>query len=308
MDQQICSICRSSLNHIGGAKAVDYVSSDEFSVITCISCGTAFTIPVPTNLDHYYPQKYREYGPLVFWGLRLLFQSMARDWTDRYKNNKSRRLLEIGCGPGALLSCFAQKGWKVLGLERNGEMALKAMQQHNVKVLDCDVSGLPDTEYFDLILLFNVLEHVENPANLLKECKSRLTDQGKIVVTVPDYTSWQSTVSGSTWLHLDVPRHLNHFSRRSIETLAFESGLSVGKIRGASIAHDLFGWVDSLISIILGSHNVLTSWLMGLQGFKKKTLIGLLLLPWLTLVFFPVTILSFIMKRSALFEAQFSKM
>jgi SAM-dependent methyltransferase len=146
-------------------------------------------------------------------------------------------------------------------------MAERARSVPGVEIVTTSIESLPADTRFDLIILFQVLEHIGEPVKLLNECAKRLQHGGKLIINVPNFASWQSRFAGPKWLHLDVPRHLNHFTPESIAETLGRAGLKLDQLRFASLEHDPYGWVESAISRISGRTNRLTRFLMGLDPF-----------------------------------------
>ncbi|MBI5201739.1 MAG: class I SAM-dependent methyltransferase, partial [Elusimicrobia bacterium] len=176
------------------------------------------------------------------------------------------RALEVGCGPGIMLNALRSRGWKVKGLERSAAAGY-ARETLGLDVSADDVSALPPEPAYDLILLFQVLEHLADPAAVLKECASRLKAGGRLIVSVPDWGGWQAAYGGSLWVHLDPPRHLVHFTRRALRMVLEGAGLRVVSESGACFESDVYGWVQTAANRVTGNYNGLTRWLMGIEPF-----------------------------------------
>lgn len=101
-----------------------------------------------------------------------------------YKNSK---ILEIGCGTGALLNMFKDKGAQVFGIEPNIEAAEYAKKNYGLNILtDSFNEGSFTGEEFDIICLSHVLEHMKDTINFLYLVKRRLRNKGKVFIEVPN--------------------------------------------------------------------------------------------------------------------------
>jgi SAM-dependent methyltransferase len=141
------------------------------------------------------------------------------------------------------------------------------------------LDALGSSARFDLIILFQVLEHLAEPLVTLRQSADLLAPGGVMVVAVPNFSSWQARVLGRSWFHLDVPRHLHHFSP-PVLAAAFETvGLKVVRTRFVSPEHDPYGWVQSALNRMGVRQNQLTRLLMGMDGEK----IGIASVPMLVL-------------------------
>ena len=298
---ETCPVCGAMGCHPIYPEARDPLTLDRFRVGKCSSCGVAYTMPRPPSLDKYYPLRYRRYGRLVTGVLNALYGVRVSRWARLKPEGGS--VLEIGCGPGLMLAALDRRGWRVLGIERNEAIAEVARRALGIEIVTTPVEALPTDAQFDLIIMFQVLEHIGEPVTLLKECAKRLAPGGRIIMNVPNFSSWQSRFAGSKWLHLDVPRHLVHFTPQTLAATLERAGLRTADMRFASLEHDPYGWVESTINRLTGRANTLTRFLMGLDAFGPAVLfsfvLGVVLVPPALLL----SAVSWVARRGALMEA-----
>lgn len=266
-----CRVCDNG-ETTQGFCAVDYITKDEFNIYTCSACGTGFTSPCPVNLDPYYPKYYRRYNLVTEAVMKILFDRRVRGWLKRL--GPSGRALEVGCGNGWMLKSLAAHGWEVLGLERTEEMAKHAREVTGLPVTVGGLEDLPRTEKFDLIIMYNVLEHVWEPLEILRNCSELLSKKGQIIVVVPNFSSWQARLCGAHWFHLDVPRHLIQFSRTGLERAFAAQGMCILSQSYVSWEHDPYGWVQSVLNLVGFKQNRLTRGLMGHMAEEFGSLAG----------------------------------
>jgi 2-polyprenyl-3-methyl-5-hydroxy-6-metoxy-1,4-benzoquinol methylase len=259
-----CAICQST-NTGKLLKAFDHLTGDEFAVFRCTQCDGAFTVPVPANLDRYYPRSYRNYRP----GSRKIFEFMYRLQTRRWSRafGKPGAVLEVGCGHGWMLNGLRSDGWRVFGMERNAASARFASTQLQLPVMVGDLDALRAEPTFDLIIMHHVLEHLPDPQSILRQCAERLKSGGTLIVCVPNRASWQFRASGAHWFHLDVPRHLTHFTPACLSHVCESAGLRVERVRFVSLDQDPFGWMVSLLN---GMGFPQTRWLHWLAGHDRE--------------------------------------
>jgi len=296
-----CPVCGGRESRPVCLEAWDPITRDAFRVLECAACGIAFTAPRPASLDPYYPQRYRAYGPLVTRLLQMFYGFRISRWARLKPQGGS--VLEVGCGPGLMLAAFRRRGWKVLGIERNEAVAESARRALGLEIVTTPVAELPPGVAFDLIILFQVLEHIAEPVPLLRECARRLAPGGRVVMNVPNFASWQSRFAGPQWFHLDVPRHLTHFTPATLQNTLTRAGLELVEMRFASPEHDPYGWVESVNNRLTGRANTLTRFLMGFDPFGPTVLFSFLLGAVLAL---PAALLagaSWMAGRGALMEA-----
>jgi len=100
--------------------------------------------------------------------------------------------------------------------------------------------GYPD-RFLDVITMYHVLEHLHNPREALSKAYQLLKSGGLLVVAVPNLDSLQARIFRQRWYHLDAPRHLYHFTPRTLEMLLHEAGFKIVEIRWFSVGYDWAG-------------------------------------------------------------------
>lgn len=260
-----CRICNSENIKNVSTNSKDYLTSDNFSLCKCNNCGIVFTDPIPDNLSVFYDTNYRKYNRITMSVLSYFYKMRTKKWMRLFSNPGS--VLEIGCGNGMMLNEFKIKGWEVTGVERNINVSNNAELNYGIKLYTPDIYAIPNNLKYDLIILFQVLEHVDDIHTLLNKLKLLLNENGKIIIGVPNFESWQSRFGKNLWLHLDVPRHLQHFSLRSLSYLLKMYNYNIISTSMISFEHDPFGWIQTIINRLTGTHNVL---LLGLMNIRKN--------------------------------------
>ncbi len=229
-------------------------SLDAFTIGRCANCGLGKTEPVPQDLGVYYSDQY--YGNRHGFTQNLCNRRRLRWIESQRPDHNQRRLLDIGCGDGSFLQLARQANWEAFGVERSPQSARMA----GLEVFEsiAQVSGT-----FDCITLWHVLEHLENPEEFLCAIRRLLSDNGTLFIAVPDFGSLQAKLFGKHWLHLDVPRHLFHFTQRSIAHMFDRHGIAAQRMRASELEYDLMGWVQSGLNCVYRHPNQLLKILMG---------------------------------------------
>jgi SAM-dependent methyltransferase len=128
------------------------------------------------------------------------------------------RLLDVGCASGAFLCCAADAGWKVCGVEPAEVLCAKARQllagRGDVLCVPLQQADLPPAT-FNVLTLWDVLEHVPDPLGFMRHCMSLLKPNGYLFANVPDLDSFQARFMGDRWPLL-LAEHLNYFNRSSL--------------------------------------------------------------------------------------------
>ena len=221
----------------------DYVTGDRFDVVQCRRCGFATTHPVPASLDRYYPPRYRRFNPFAAFVLHRLYLRRVDRWLARL--GPSGLALEIGSGTGWMLRSLRERGWRAVGSERSAEAAAAARTMAGVPMFVGDLEAVRPAPVLDLVIMFHVLEHLADPLAALRAAAARVRPGGTLVLGLPNNASWQARVAGPYWMHLDVPRHLCHFSPDAIDRALTLAGFRVTRVDFRSFEHDPLGWIQS---------------------------------------------------------------
>ena len=230
-----CPICNSkSFCHILTTK--DFRCSnfkDEFRLVKCKKCGVFYVNPRPVESEIYkfYPENY--YSSKIFWGIgnyliekiTKIYRKRAADLVLKYK--KGGLLLDIGCGTGDFLFEMKKRGFRVVGNDVSAVACKlarkKGLRVINKKIEECGFSR----ESFDIITLWHVLEHLHYPRKALKTINKLLKTKGILIIEVPNIESISFKFFGKYFFHLDIPRHLFHWSYSTLSYLLELEGFEI---------------------------------------------------------------------------------
>jgi SAM-dependent methyltransferase len=171
--------------------------------------------------------------------------------------NKSGRLLDIGSGDGRFLEAAREAGWQVAGLEIHPDAV--AAGYPLFRTLEEASHQAP----YECITLWHVLEHIPNPADYVSRLRRMLEPEGVLLMAVPDFGGFQARLFGRHWLHLDVPRHLYHFTAPALWKLLDTAGFEVLRTWHQELEYDCFGWIQSALNAVTGTPNILFDALTG---------------------------------------------
>jgi 2-polyprenyl-3-methyl-5-hydroxy-6-metoxy-1,4-benzoquinol methylase len=253
---EACRICGTALDSSAAMPARDYATGDAFRVVHCATCDTRSTRPVPASLDAYYGAAYRRYDGLAGRILCALVRRRARGWL---RGRPTGTVIEIGAGNGYMLGEFRRCGWHAYGTERDTATAKLAASESGATVIVGEVDALDPAVRAELVVIFHVLEHVASPVSTLRAAAARLATGGEVIVSVPNAASWQARIFGASWFHLDVPRHLHHFSPAAMAAAMRAAGLEIRGMSFVSVEHDPFGWVQSTLNAVGFQPNALAT-------------------------------------------------
>ena len=146
-------------------------------------------------------------------------------------NGEPGRLLDIGTAAGAFVAMAVSKGWQAEGCEPNRWLAEWGAKHYGIRIRQGAVFDQPYAEAsFDVITMWDVIEHTPNPRLILERCHSLLRPGGLLVVNYPDIGSWIARVLGRRWLFL-TSVHLYYFDRTTMRQLLESTGFATVKVR-----------------------------------------------------------------------------
>ena len=215
----------------------DYlVSGEEFQLLHDLERDMLVTEPQPSleNLGGYYESEdYVSHTDAKEGLIDFLYQAIKkRSLTKKLKliislNKGTRTLLDIGAGTGDFLKIASDNGWDVAGVEPNQNAV--ALAKEKGLVLENHMDFLKG-HYFDVVTLWHVLEHLPNLEETILKIEALVRPGGVLIIAVPNYKSFDAKFYKTKWAAFDVPRHLWHFSRNSMNVL-FQKEMKLIKTR-----------------------------------------------------------------------------
>jgi 2-polyprenyl-3-methyl-5-hydroxy-6-metoxy-1,4-benzoquinol methylase len=136
-------------------------------------------------------------------------------------------LLDIGAGTGDFLLTAKQNGWSAIGVEPS-EKAKGIAIGKGIKFSDSTQEL--ESNSFDVITMWHVLEHVPNLEIQIKELKRLVKSNGTIIIAVPNFKSYDANYYGKFWAAYDVPIHFWHFSKTAIQLLFEKENIKLEKV------------------------------------------------------------------------------
>ncbi|MDQ6642894.1 MAG: class I SAM-dependent methyltransferase [Chloroflexota bacterium] len=259
---QECDHPSSSLGRLFDAR--DYISNESFVVGYCRRCKLYVTSPTPSeqSIAKFYPAGYygtgstgKRFTPAVEMLLGILYDFRVRQIS---KDRKPGKVLDIGCGRGLLLDRLRKRGWDPVGTELSETSASYARDVLHLPVITkpFEEIGFKDGE-FDLVILWHVLEHIHQPLPMLKEIGRILKPGGTLLVAVPNFGSWEAKMGRKGWFHLDVPRHLTHFTPRTLRRALNEVDMTISGTNFFSSEYDFYSFVQTVQNKMGLHHNLL---------------------------------------------------
>lgn len=232
-----CPVCSAS-SFTSKVTAIDYtVSRESFNIVACNACNFLFTNPRPDDsiLSRYYKSdNYISHTDTSSGFVNKLYKQV-RKFTLNSKlklilrfNGKS--VLDIGSGTGAFVNHLNLNGVNVMGVEPDGDARNQAKKLYNLDLKEeKDLDGFND-KTFNVITMWHVLEHVSHLNHRIRELKRLVSDDGSVIIAVPNHESPDAKHYKEFWAAYDVPRHLYHFDKQSIKHLFANHGFELSAI------------------------------------------------------------------------------
>jgi SAM-dependent methyltransferase len=235
---------------------------DTFNYLECSNCGVLQLIDIPKDLDKYYPDNYFSYSnvdglvnkTIIYVYLKLYnniiykksligkillkyfdFENkffsltqigkLVKSFIDLNILSKDSNILDIGCGAGQFLQIFEKMGFNNLyGVD------IHIMQKKtDINFVETTLEQYETNLKFDLIFLKDSFEHMDNQLECINRLKELLTDNGRIILTIPLKSSLYKTY-GSYYYDIDAPRHFYIHTLKSFKTLLNDSGIKIDTV------------------------------------------------------------------------------
>lgn len=258
-----CLVCGSDARE-SFCTAVDRVqerTGETWQIFRCRDCGFGWTEPLLSDdeLGEYYPAHYlgeveRRIDEYLSGSLQR-----SRSWkgevekvqlVERYASGG--RILDVGCGDGKFLWALDPERWERFGVERSTETVNLLRQRiSGLRLVAGDIhSGELIPGAFDALTFWHVLEHLPDPEAALARAATLLRPGGWVFVSLPCIDSLQALLFRGYWYGFDdVPRHLHHFSGRSLTMLLTRTAFTVRRqlmfsrnVNFHALKHSLLNW------------------------------------------------------------------
>jgi SAM-dependent methyltransferase len=222
----------------------------EYAVSSCRSCGAGTTLPLVTDeqLPPFYPVGYGPYDErmnglerLVSRGIRALqgWSALRSAPLAALAGRPPGRGLDVGCGRGDLAAALSGRGWTMSGIEPSPSACTSAARR-GIDVRCGTLATVPlQPGSYDAVIFHHSLEHTTDPVTALRRVAAALAPGGLVLITVPNFASWQARRFASSWFHLELPRHRIHFTPSALAQALRRATLEVLSISTSSTAAGL---------------------------------------------------------------------
>lgn len=225
---QNCLIC-------GSDKLTALPEYEETSLNKCQECSFVFArnIPSKNELEEYYSGK--NYNRTNY--LSPITINRYEELLDEFeKYRKTNKILDVGAGCGFLLKIAKKRGWEVYGTELTDD-AVAHCEAEGINMRKGNLNGVGfDPNMFDIITSIEVIEHINNPNDLVKEMHQILRPGGKVYMTTPNFNAVLRYRLKSKYDVIEFPLHLCYYTAKTLRNLYTKHGFEVEKIRTTGIS------------------------------------------------------------------------
>lgn len=244
-----CVLCKSDQSRLLFRGKDSYMNVDDkyYDLYQCLKCKLTTLDPLPneSELSKYYPSNYKIFienkidkknnknylSKIKNYMITLFKLNHLENNLDVFKN-KDINYLDYGCGNGKNIFKLRlrYKNWNFFGYDKYNS---KNLNNHDDKITfinDFNKFEKIENNFFDIINLSSVIEHVHNPLELISQLNKKLNQNGLIIIKTPNFSSLSRKIFGKNWHNLDIPRHLHIFSDKNLEKLLFKNNLKKKEI------------------------------------------------------------------------------
>lgn len=185
----------------------------------------------------YWEFEKRVRGGYTFDSLKIVLKRYYKELLNYLINKEQKvRLLDVGCGFGYFLKyCEEQaNGWELYGIDISEyaiDFAKKILESVKLMVADANEKIPFNDNYFDIVTMFDVIEHVRSPYDVLKECYRILKPNGLICITTPNLNALEKFWKGRSWHGYIDPTHIYLFTPDGLEFLVRRVGFKIETVK-----------------------------------------------------------------------------
>lgn len=201
------------------------------TLVKCQDCGLVYVNPrwvFPEGLMPYNEEAEQQYFDATYAERRCAYQELLGQ-LPRLLNGPARRILDVGCGDGVLLELCKEAGLDCEG----GEVSQPLVENLRRRFGEAAIHGsslvhIPP-ETFDVVFLINVIEHVEDPLELLEQVYQVLRPGGIVLIHAPNFGGLPARLRGPHWHQIAPLVHLYYFTPATLRKVIAKSGLIDGE-------------------------------------------------------------------------------
>jgi 2-polyprenyl-3-methyl-5-hydroxy-6-metoxy-1,4-benzoquinol methylase len=243
IDIHTCPICKNNKYSIE-------LNKFNINIYGCQKCGHRYSSKIPNNVEDVYSDK--GYLPEMIEAVdKESDYRKERFGNERYelikKFAKGNKLLDIGCGVGHYLEIAIKNNFEAYGQELGKDLAKWTREHLGITVYDEPIDKIQTDILFNVITIFDVIEHVIDPIKFISDAKRLLAKDGIILILTPNFDSVAITIMKEKWQVICPPSHLQYFTYNSVKKLADTVGMDLVHVQTNGIdLGDLKAYYDLL--------------------------------------------------------------
>jgi len=215
------------------SESFKYASPDQArgNIVKCKNCGLIYMNPRDIDIEKVYENVTHDDYYLSSTLDRISTCERDKEKMEKVIGlGKGRRLLDVGCSYGLFMDVCKDVGWDVYGCELSKIQYDYTKKKHK-KIHNTEVSksGFIDN-FFDVVTLFDVIEHLTSPTKFLKEVHKVIKPGGYFIACTPNISSWQAKFFGKKWLNY-ARMHIYYFTPKSLTKMLETNGFKVVRVQ-----------------------------------------------------------------------------
>ncbi len=283
-----CPTCQASEVHLYFTKQE---KGKDHAIVQCDACNLLYLDPMPTTaeLNAYYNNPAYFDGDESGYGSDYLQQraSIDRDSHRRLKRieaisppspEQQRHILDIGCAAGFFLDVAKQKDWQVSGIELSLDMATRASALLGVPIQSAFDASNYALASFDAITLWEVIEHLPHPLDMLQQIRPLLKPNGVIAMSTPNTGHWQAQHQPDWWSEFKPPAHVIYFTQATLKDTLQRAGfqrVAFEKTRPITVAPSTLAQLRRLRGVLGDGANRRTPlWFITSGVYRAANMLG----------------------------------
>lgn len=237
----VCPLCSSESISLHFSCNDHFISRKDFAVYKCHDCGFLFTQDYPDEAEistFYESEEYishsdtsKGFSNRLYQSARSIMLGRKKVLIEKITLLKKGKILDIGSGTGYFASTMKKEGWQVNGIEINEKARKFSVTNFGLDAYPPDKISEYESNSFDCITMWHVLEHFHNPDEYISEIKRLLKPGGVCVVALPNSNSYDAKYYRQFWAAWDVPRHLWHFEPSTFRIFTEKSGFTLENLK-----------------------------------------------------------------------------
>ncbi|PLX26231.1 hypothetical protein C0580_00355 [Candidatus Parcubacteria bacterium] len=228
MEKIICPICKGEDHRL-------FCQKNDYDLHLCKNCNLVFVWPPPNVLDDVYSKNYfhkddqdHKFGYTNYDQDKEMMRPVFVKHLDHFSSLvEGRKIFDIGSATGYFLDLAKQRGWDTYGIDISDYASQLAREKGHRAWAGKDLSVVDTEDKFDIVTMWDVLEHLPDPLVYLKELRSKMVEDSVLAVNTIDRGSLWAKMLGKRWQLIMPPEHLMYYTYKNLEDLFDKAGFEI---------------------------------------------------------------------------------